>query len=135
MLKRLISFALVVLLVFVASESLIFHDVARAGQSDPLAQRVKADVAKRGTGPKAKVTVKLKDSTKLKGYISDASNDSFTLADSKSGQMRTLSYQDVTEVKKPGGLSWPVKIGIGVGVGVGVLALAYAIGCHDDPFC
>lgn len=135
MLKRLFSFALVVLLVFVASESLILHDVARAGQSDPAAQKVKADVAKRGTGPKAKVTVKLKDNTKLKGYISDASNDSFTLADAKSGQMRTLAYQDVTDVKKPGGLSWPAKIGIGVGIGVGVLAIAYGVACHDDPFC
>ena len=135
MLKKLFSFALVVLLVFVASESLIFHDVARAGQSDRVAQKVKADVAKRGTGPKAKVTVKLKDNTKLKGYISDASNDSFTLADAKSGQTRTLSYQDVTEVKKPGGLSWPAKIGIGVGIGVGVLAIAYGVACHDDPFC
>jgi hypothetical protein len=135
MLKKLFSFALVVLLVFVASESLIFHDVAGAGQSDRAAQKVKADVAKRGTGPKAKVTVKLKDNTKLKGYISDASNDSFTLADAKSGQTRTLSYQDVTEVKKPGGLSWPAKIGIGVGIGVGVLAIAYGVACHDDPFC
>jgi len=135
MLKKLFSFALVVLLVFVASESLIFHDVARAGQSDRTAQKVKADVAKRGTGPKAKVTVKLKDNTKLKGYISDASNDSFTLADAKSGQTRTLSYQDVTEVKKPGALSWPAKIGIGVGIGVGVLAIAYGVACHDDPFC
>jgi len=135
MLKKLFSFALVVLLVFVASESLIFHDVARAGQSDRAAQKVKAEVAKRGTGPKAKVTVKLKDNTKLKGYISDASTDSFTLADAKSGQTRTLSYQDVTEVKKPGGLSWPAKIGIGVGIGVGVLAIAYGVACHDDPFC
>jgi hypothetical protein len=62
--------------------------------------------------PKAKVTVKLKDNTKLKGYISDASSDSFTLADAKSGQTRTLSYQDVTEVKKPGGLHGRRRLGL-----------------------
>ena len=133
MLKRLFSIGLVVLL-FHAGNSLLVHDVARA-QSDAAADKVKARVSKRGTGPKAKVTVKLKDNTKLKGYISQAGDDSFTLADSETGQTRTLNYQDVAEVKKPGGLSWPAKIGIGVGAALGVLALVYAIGCHDDPFC
>ena len=130
MLKRLFSIGLVLLL-FHAGNSLLIHDVARA-QSDVAADKVKAEVAKRGTGPKAKVTVKLKDDTKLKGYISEASNDSFTLADSKTGQPRTLNYRDVAEVKKQGGMSLAAKIGIGVGAGVGALALLYAIGCSGD---
>src|SRR5215510_5092366 len=132
MLKRLFSIGLAVLL-FHAGNSLLIHDVARASQGDAAAAKVKAAVAKRGTGPKAKVTVKLKDKTRLKGYISNASGDSFTLSDSKTGQTKTLAYSDVAEVKKQGGLSLAAKIGIGVGVGV--LALTYAIGCHDDPFC
>lgn len=129
MLKRLFSIGLVVLL-FHAGNSLLVH-VARA-QSDAASDKVKAEVAKRGTGPKAKVTVKLKDNTKLKGYISEASNGSFTLADSKTGQLRTLNYQDVAEVKKQGGMSLAAKIGIGVGAGAGALALLYAIGCSGD---
>ena len=104
----------------------------RASQTDPAAEKVKASVAKRGTGPRAKVTVKLKDKTRLKGYISNASNDSFTLSDSKTGQVRTLAYSDVAEVKKQGGMSLAAKIGIGVGAGVGVLALIYVIGCGGD---
>lgn len=131
--KKLFSIGLVVLL-FHAGNSLFIHDLARA-QSDPAAEKVKAAVAKRGTGPKAKVTVKLKDKTKLKGYISDAAGDSFTLSDSKTGQARTLAYSDVAEVKKQGGMSLAAKIGIGVGAGLGALALTYAIACHDDPFC
>jgi hypothetical protein len=131
MLKKLFSIGLVVLL-FHAGNSLFIHDLVRASQSDPAAEKVKASVAKRGTGPKAKVTVKLKDKTKLKGYISNASGDSFTLSDSKTGQVRTLAYSDVAEVKKQGGLSLGAKIGIGVGAGVGVLALLYAIGCGGD---
>ena len=130
MLKRLFSIALVVLL-FHAGNSLLIHDVARA-QSDAASDKVKAEVAKRGTGPKAKVTVKLKDKTRLKGYISNASGDSFTLSDSRTGQARTLAYSDVAEVKKQGGMSLPAKIGIGVGIGVGALALLYAIGCSGD---
>lgn len=128
MFKRLFSIGLVVLL-FHAGNSLLIHDVARANQNDAAADKVKATVAKRGTGPKAKVTVKLKDRTKLKGYISNANGDSFTLSDSKTGQARTLAYSDVAEVKKQGGMSLAAKIGIGVGIGVGALALFVAIGC------
>ena len=136
MLKRLFSIGLVVLL-FHAGNSLLIHDIARA-QSDAASDKVKAEVAKRGTGPKAKVTVKLKDKTTLKGYISNASGDSFTLSDSKTGQVRTLAYSDVAEVKKQGGMSLAAKIGIGVGVGVGALALLVAIGCavnNDGYVC
>ena len=127
MLKRLFSIGLVVLL-FHAGNSLLIQD-ARANQNDAASNKVKADVAKRGTGPKAKVSVKLKDHTKLKGYISNASGDSFTLSDIKTGQARTLAYSDVAEVKKQGGMSLAAKIGIGVGIGVGALALFVAIGC------
>lgn len=134
MLKRLFSIGLVALL-FHAGNSLLINDVAWAYQNDVALDKVKAAVAKRGTGPKAKVTVKLKDQTRLKGYISNASGDSFTLSDSKTGQTRTLAYSDVAEVKKQGGMSLAAKIGIGVGAELGVLALTYAIACHDEPFC
>ena len=128
--KKLFSIALVVLLCH-AGDSLLIRKVG-AGQGGSVSDKVKTFVAQRGTGPKAKVTVKLKDNTKLKGYISDAGNDSFTLSDSKTGQARTLAYSDVAEVKKPGGMSLVAKIGIGVGIFVGALALLYAIGCAGD---
>lgn len=135
MLKRLFSIGLVVLL-FHAGNSLLVRDIVKAGQGDAASEKVKADVAKRGTGPKAKVNVKLKDKTKLKGYINQRGSDSFTLADSETGQMRTLSYAEVSEVKKSGGLSLLTKIGIGVGIFVGVLAILFAIGCsQDDLVC
>jgi phage tail sheath gpL-like len=134
MLKRLFSIALAALL-FHAGNSLLLNDVAWALQRDAAAEKVKAAVAKRGTGPKAKVTVKLKDKTKLKGYISNAGGDSFTLSETKTGQARTFAYSDVAEVKKQGGMSLAAKIGIGVGAGIGALGLTYLIACHDDPFC
>ena len=128
--KKLFSLALVMLLCHAGNALLVGN--ASAGQGGTVDDKVKASVAKRGTGPKAKVTVKLKDKTKLKGYISSASSDSFSLSDSETGQVRTLAYSDVAEVKKQGGLSLAAKIGIGVGAGVGALALLYAIGCSGD---
>jgi hypothetical protein len=45
--------------------------------------KVKAKVAKLGTGEKAKATVILKDGTKIKGYIGQTGNDDFVLRDRK----------------------------------------------------
>lgn len=129
MCKKLFSLALVVLLCH-GGDALLGRNVS--GQGGTVDDKIKASVAKRGTGPKAKVTVKLKDKTTLKGYISNASGDSFTLSDSKTGQVRTLAYSDVAEVKKQGGMSLAAKIGIGMGIGVGALALLFAIGCAGD---
>jgi hypothetical protein len=67
------------------------------------AEKARAKVQKIGVGRDARVQVRLRDDTKLKGYISAAGDDSFTLADSKTGATQTITYQDIAEVKKPGG--------------------------------
>jgi hypothetical protein len=118
-----------------AVNAMPFLAVAKTGQGEQRIEKVKADVARRGTGEKARVKVKLQDGSNLKGYISQAGDDSFTLTDSKTGQATTLAYRDVAQVKKPGGLSMGAKIGIGLGIAVGALGLVYVIGCGNDPFC
>ena len=77
-------------------------------------EQAKAEVFKRGTGEKAKVKVKLRDGSEVRGYISKANEDSFELRD-KSGKSVTIAYADVISVRKLG-LSKGAKIGIGVGV-------------------
>ena len=102
-----------------------------AGQGETEVQRtakVKAGVARRGTGERSRVTVKLQDGTKLKGYISHAGEDSFAVTDDKTGQASTVAYRDVAQVKGRGGLSTAAKIGIGVGIGVAVLILGLRAG-------
>ncbi|MFN2455832.1 MAG: hypothetical protein ABR577_16605 [Pyrinomonadaceae bacterium] len=97
------------------------------------AEKIKANVLKRGTGQKARVRIKLQDGTKRKGYISQAGEDSFAITDSISGQTSTFAYRDVVEVKGQG-LSTAAKIGIGVGIGVGVLVVVFAIALRNfDP--
>lgn len=129
MLKKLLSFTIVVVLLHATNAATIiaFAHGAQAGQDDAKTQKLKANVAKYA-GNKNKVSVKLNDGTKLKGYISQAGENSFTLVDSKSAQSRTLTFAEVTEVKRAGGLSVLAKVGIGVGIGVGALALLFAIG-------
>ena len=43
------------------------------------AEKVKTNIAKLGTGPEAKVEIKLKDGTKIKGYVTEASVDKFVV--------------------------------------------------------
>jgi hypothetical protein len=75
------------------------------GVKDSEAAKARAKVEKMGVGRDARVEVRLRDNTRLKGYISRAGEDSFTITDSKMGTAQTLAYTDVSQVKKPGGLS------------------------------
>ena len=61
------------------------QSVKSAVQDDPVVAKVRMDVWKLGVGETARVEVKLRDQRKLKGYIGEATNDSFTVVDSKSG--------------------------------------------------
>jgi hypothetical protein len=84
--------------------------------------KVKAKVQELGVGSNSRVEVKLKDQTKLKGYISAIADDSFTLTDSKSGATQKVSYADVSEVKKGGGGGLSTKTWIIIGaVGAGAV--------------
>ena len=44
-----------------------------------LSEKVKAEIAKLGTGPSAGVEIKLHDKSKLKGYIKEAGEEHFVL--------------------------------------------------------
>ena len=81
-----------------------FHNVR--AQTEPPAQandRTRASVQKLGVGRDARVEVKLRDNTKLKGFISASGQDSFTVTDAKTGASQTVAFADVAQVKKQGG--------------------------------
>ena len=115
MLKKYLSLALTVAL-FQVSVMPVFG-IPQAEQEARQVAKVKADIAKRGVGEKAKVRIKLQNKTELKGYISQAGEDSLTLTDSKTGQKTTVAYLDIQDVKGDG-LSKGAKIAIWVGIGV-----------------
>jgi hypothetical protein len=106
---------------------------AGTGNNAATADKIKANVTRRGTGEKARVKVKMLNETKMKGYISQVGEDSFTLTDSKTKQTSTLAYSEVAQVKGTG-LSTTSKILIGVGVGVAVSVVVIAVALRDLEF-
>ena len=92
------------------------------------AEKVKAGILKLGVGPDAKVEVKLYDNSKIKGYVSEATNDHFVVVDAKTAVATEIPYPNVKQVKG-NNLSGGIKIAIGVGIAIGlILILAVAVG-------
>ena len=95
--------------------------------------KVKAKVAKLGTGEKAKATVILNNGTKIKGYIGQAGNDDFVLRDRKTDSPTTIPYSDVAKVESNKGHSTARNLGLGIGIGAGAfLAILLTTIAHLD---
>jgi preprotein translocase subunit SecF len=90
-------------------------------------EKVKIKIAKLGVGSKAKATIKLKDGSKIKGYVAQSEEDNFVIRDRKTNAPTTIRYSDVAKVEENRGHSTARNIAIGVGIGVGALLLAIAI--------
>lgn len=100
--------------------------VAKPGvdKDEQFAAKVKAGIFKLGTGPAARVSVKLRDGTKLKGYVAEAGDDRFVVVDEKSGASTEVPYPQVKQAKG-NNLSTGVKIAIVVGI---ILVVATILG-------
>ena len=93
-----------------------------------LAEKLRAGIAKLGTGRDARVKVELRDGTKLDGYIAEANAVSFVVVDSKTGAATTVPYPQVKRVKG-NNLSSGAKFAIFIGAVVaGLVILAIVIG-------
>jgi hypothetical protein len=114
MLKKVLSLVLVGLLLSVAGVRFAYAG-SKEGKEIHFAEKVKEGISKLGTGADARIEVKLRDKTKLKGYVSDAGEDSFVVVDEKTGASSTVTYLQVKQVKG-NNLSTAAEIAIGVGV-------------------
>ena len=76
---------------------------AQAPGATRAAEETRAAVRGMGVGTKTRVEVRLQDGTRLRGPISAAGEETFTITDSETGQPRTVAYADVARVKKSGG--------------------------------
>ena len=121
MLKKLLSLAVVGLLLNIAGVIPAYASSKEESRAR-FAEKVKEGIGRLGTGPEARVEVKLRDGRKLKGYISEAGENSFVIVEAKSGTASTVPYPQVKQVTG-NNLSKGAKIALTVGVVVGVLFL------------
>lgn len=87
-------------------------------------EKVKAAIAKLGTGPSAQVEIKLRDKSKLKGYIKEANEEHFVLVSAATGDSTEVAYPQVKQVKG-NNLSTGAKVAIGVGIAIVVLIVIF----------
>ncbi len=127
MFRKIISLMLVVLLLTTANVNVAYAKSNKEKEAR-LAAEVKEGVKKLGVGKDAQVAVKLRNKTKLKGYISKAREDSFVVIDEKTGESNTVTYPSVKQIKG-NNHSLGVKIAIGAAIVAAVIvALVIIIG-------
>lgn len=96
--KRLLTITLVVSLLNV----LCLAPVAAASREIKEAKRaklVKSQITRIGTGPKARIAIRLRDKTELQGYVSEAADDHFVITDEKTNTATTVNYAQVEKIK------------------------------------
>lgn len=94
---------------------------------DKPAAKAKGEVQKRGAGERSRVRVTLRNTSEVKGYISQIEAGTFQVTDKKRGQVSTVAYQDVTRIRG-GGMSPGAKIAIAAGIGVAVIVVFVVLG-------
>ena len=134
MIKKYLSLVLVGLLLQAASAAPALAE-SKFEKDMKLAWKVKQGVSTIGVGRDARVAVKLRDNTKLAGYISEIKAESFVVTDLNTGVATSVAYPDVTQVKG-NNLSTGAKIAIGAAiVGAIILLLLLRTYCHNEGGC
>ena len=113
MLKKNITVALAVLLTYSVIYVQPTSGRTNGDKQARLTQKVKDGISRLGVGKEALVEVKLRDNTRLGGYVSEAGADSFDVVDVKTGKKSTLAYADVIQLKG-NHRSTGAKVAIGV---------------------
>ena len=134
MFARIFAMILSAAILFAASAPLA------SAKSSQTPEQARATVRQIGTGEKARVQVRLRDKTKLKGYVSAAgSDDSFTVTDPKTGASTTVAYSDVDKVGKPsGGLStrgWVILGAAATAAAIVGATVLYPVLCDGGAGC
>jgi hypothetical protein len=63
------------------------------------AGKIKQSILKLGKGEDARVMIKLRDKTKLAGYVDQVSDDHFVITNAKTGEAAMVAYSNVAQVK------------------------------------
>jgi preprotein translocase subunit SecF len=115
MLRKFLSFVSLVLLGHLMICVQPAYANSKAEEQLRFAEKVKASIAKLGVGQEARVTVTLKDKTKIAGYVSEAKEDHFVITDSGTGTSTSVTYSSVSQASGRN-LSTGAKIAIAIGL-------------------
>jgi hypothetical protein len=121
MLRKSLAMLVAAAVLHVLSITPVFA-AAKAADDSRLAMKVRGGILKLGAGKDARVELRLRNGTKLDGYISEATDTYFVLVNSETGASTDVAYDDVTKVKGHN-LSTGAKIGIGVAIGIAVVLI------------
>lgn len=130
MFKKYLTLTMSVLVLNLAFGSTAFGGTTNEEKAAKQAEKVKANVTKLGTGKDARVEVKLKDGTKLKGYVSQINENSFVVMNEKTATPTEVPYPNAKQVRGHN-LSNGVKFAIAIGLIVGLIALLIVAGRSD----
>lgn len=130
MLKKCLSLLLTGLLIVTTSARPVLAHT-QASKQTPSVADVKIKIIRLGIGERARATVRLKDGTKVKGYIAQAGENDFTIRDRKTDVPTIVSYGDVVKIERNKGHSTARAIAIGAGVAAGaflaLLGITFAV--------
>ena len=118
MLKKSISLTLVALLMLV----FLTHPAFAATKEEKFAEKVKTGIAKLKTGEQAKVKLKLKDGTKLEGYITESNENCFVVRNTKTNKAVSVDY---AQVKQVNGNNLNEGVVILVGIAIAILFIIF----------
>ena len=125
MLKKTIAVGIAGILISMALGIESIYAGTKEGK-DVQSEKIRAGIYKLGIGKDARVEVKLRDKTELQGYISEVSEDSFTVTDLKTEASSVVAYPNVRQVKGHN-LTTRTKIMIGIAIAVGLGIVLYFI--------
>lgn len=117
--KKVLSLVLIGLLL---NLSFMCSAVKAGTKGEEREAKIRAGIAKLGTGSESVVKVKLKDGTIIKGYISEITEQGFTVTNGNLATAKNVLYPEVSQIRG-NNLSKGVKIAIGIGIFLTVLII------------
>ena len=101
---------------------------SREEKDAKLAAEVKAGIQKLGAGPEARVELKLRNKTKLKGYVRQIAEDHFVVIDDETGAATEVAYPQVKQV-----LGNNLSTGAKIAIAVLIISALFAIAATGGP--
>jgi hypothetical protein len=128
MVRKMVTVLLLVLLAQLCS---ICPSIAAGKTRNDLngPEKIKAQIVKIGTGDQARVDVKLKDGTKVRGNVERIDADGFVLKNFIEGSSTSITFASVKKVEenRKSGRSLGKAVAIGAGIGAGIFATLFII--------